>query len=435
MKVAVLGYGSQGISSVEYWQGLGHEVTVCDRSEDVLLPESVKCRLGKTYLKGLDKFDLLVRAPSIHPDKIVKANPDFPEILNKVTSNTSEFLDVCPTKNVIGVTGTKGKGTTSTLITGMLEEAGYRVHLGGNIGTPPLEMLKSNIKPDDWVVLELANFQLIDIKSSTPYAVCVMVEAEHQDWHSSVEEYIRVKQQLFRWQKEEDVAVYYGNSALSTQVVSVTRAKKIPYFKEPGAVIHHDKVMIDDTVICSVSHIRLIGKHNWQNVCAAVTLVWQITKDQAAIRNAIKYTVGLPFRLQFIRDLEGVSYYNDSFGTTPGTAIVAIQAFAQPKVIILGGSDKGSPYTELAKTVAGGNVKSVIAVGDTGPAISEALRAEGFNNITEGGNSMEKIVALARKQAEEDDIVLLSTGCASFGMFENYKDRGEQFTRAVESLS
>lgn len=199
MKVAVLGFGSQGISSVEYWQGRGHDVTVCDHAKDILLPGNASSRLGSNYLDGLDEFDVLVRSPSIHPRDIVKANPDAPEILNKVTSNTSEFLSVCPTKNIIGVTGTKGKGTTSTLITSMLEEAGYKVHLGGNIGAPPLEMLKNNINTEDWVVLELANFQLIDIKSSVPYAVCVMVEAEHQDWHTSVNEYIEAKQQLFRW--------------------------------------------------------------------------------------------------------------------------------------------------------------------------------------------------------------------------------------------
>ncbi len=435
MNVAVLGFGSQGASSLEYWQNKGHNVTVCDQNESLELPDGVAAQLGGGYLKGLDRFDLIVRSPSVHPRSITEANPESPDILNNVTTNTNEFMQVCPTRNIIGVTGTKGKGTTCTLITKMLEAAGHRIHLGGNIGTPPIEMLKNDIKRDDWVVLELANFQLIDIKHSPHIAVCLMVVSEHLDWHPSLNEYVEAKQQLFRWQKPEDLAIYYAGNELSSHIVSVTRGRKLPYYAEPGAIVRHDMISIDGTNICSVDEINLLGKHNWQNVCAAVTAVWQVTQDTEAIRTTVKTISGLPFRLEFVRKLQGVKYYNDSFGTTPETAIVAVEAFTEPKVLIVGGSDKGADYAGLAQAIVDNNVKAAITVGITGPVIAGHLRTLGFQNIVEGLTAMPEMVSKAHDLASSGDIVLLSTGSASFGLFKNYKDRGEQFSQAVQSLS
>ncbi len=244
-----------------------------------------------------------------------------------------------------------------------------------------------------------------------------------------------LKQQLFRWQKPEDFTIYYAKNPLSVQVVSGSKAKKIPYFEEPGAIVQNGRVVIGNTEICELSDIKLLGAHNWQNVCAAITAVWPVAKEPQAIRQAVKAFTGLPFRLEFIKEVNGVKFYNDSFGTTPETAIVAIKSYEPPKVLILGGSDKGAVYTKLAKAVANGNVKSVIAIGDTARAISEALRAEGFNNIVTGSEPMQQIVQHARKLASEGDIILLSTACASFGLFKNYQERGEQFNQAVRALS
>jgi len=209
MKIAILGYGSQGRAAYEYWRD-GNEITICDGNSKLELPTDVNTQLGADHLKGLERFDLLVRSPIVHPRAIVAANS--PDILAKVTTVTNEFLRVCPTKNVIGVTGTKGKGTTSTLIALMLEAAGHRVHLGGNIGIPPLDMLKNDIQPDDWVVLELANFQLIDLQHSPRIAVCLMVVPEHLDWHTDPAEYFAAKTQLFRWQTAEDFAIYFADN-------------------------------------------------------------------------------------------------------------------------------------------------------------------------------------------------------------------------------
>ena len=440
MKVAILGYGEQGRSAYEYWHSTDNEITVCDQNESAKLPKDVQKRLGSDYLKGLDQFDMIVRSPSVHPSDIVAANSV--SILEKVTTVTNEFFEVCPTKNIIGVTGTKGKGTTCTLIAKMLEASGKKTHLGGNIGIPPLDLLKNSVKPDDWVVLELANFQLIDIKYSPPIAVCLMVADEHLDWHADSNEYITAKQQLFRWQGEQDIAIYYAENDYSQHITSISKGQKIPYMKHPGADVIEKKIVVDGQIICDVSELKLLGKHNWQNVCASVTAVWpilgevewQISQAINTIQSVLTTFTGLEHRLELVRELDGVKYYDDSFGTVPETAIVAIEAFDRPKVVILGGSDKGSDYKQLAKTVKEHNVRKVLVIGKMAEKISQELRDIGFTDIEPGGDNMEAIVTKARSSAQPGDVVLLSTACASFGMFENYKDRGEQFQKVVNAL-
>lgn len=434
MNIAILGYGGQGKAAYKYWNKDNNVLTVCDKNTAVQLPEGAKAQLGDDYLSSLDKFDLLVRTPALHPSEILKANPQVPDILNKLTTVTNEFMLVCPSRNIIGVTGTKGKGTTSTLIARMLEAAGKVVHLGGNIGVPPLDMLKNNIQPDDWVVLELANFQLIDIKHSPHIGVCLMVVPEHLDWHSDVDEYIHAKQQMFRWQENSDIAIYFEQNPNSKKIAAAGKGKKIPYFQLPGAEVKHGAVCIDDQVICATNEIKLLGEHNWENVCAAVTAVWQITQDIPAIRSVLMEFSGLEHRLEFVKEINGVRYYDDSFGTTPETAIVALRSFAEPKVIILGGSDKGSNYDDLALAVMDGNITAVLTIGETGSKIADHLRRLGYKNIIEGGSTMPEIVATAHSVAKPGDVVLLSTASASFGLFENYKDRGDQFKRAVQLL-
>jgi len=434
MKIVILGYGEQGRSAYEYWQKPGNVITICDQNEqtELELPADAQKQLGKDYLQGLDQYDLIIRSPSVHPQDISDANS--PVTLNKVTTVTNEFLKVCPSKNIIGVTGTKGKGTTSTLIAKMLEAVGFKVHIGGNIGTPPLDMLKASIGPKDWVVLELANFQLIDLKFSAHIAVCLMVSPEHLNWHKDMQEYITAKQQLFIHQGIDDIAIYYALNDYSQHITSVSKGHKVPYMKHPGADVIENVVTIDGQQICNVSDLKLLGEHNWQNVCAAVTCVWQVTQDTRAMRSVLTSFTGLSHRLEFIREIGSVRYYDDSFGTTPETAIVAIEAFKEPKVVILGGSDKGATYEELAKTVKDNNVRKVVTIGDTAPSIKATLEKAGFHDIVEGGTTMEQIVKTTREQAQPGDIVLLSTGCASFGLFKNYKDRGKQFKTVVRSL-
>lgn len=432
MNIAILGFGLQGLSAYKYWSRPGNQITICDQDARIHAPEDTLQQLGDGYLQNLGRFDLIVRSPSVHPNDIVAANSA--EILAKVTTSTNEFMRVCPTKNIIGVTGTKGKGTTSTLITKMLEATGKVVHLGGNIGIPPLDHLQEDIQPDHWVVLELANFQLVDCKYSPPLALCLMVVPEHLNWHENMDEYITAKKQLFAHQKPSDTAIYYANNELSHQIASTSPGAKIAYYAEPGAFIRDNHIVIDNQEICHVDELKLPGRHNWQNACAAATVVWQAQQDIGAIRSVLTTFSGLEHRLEFVRTIGGVDYYDDSFATTPEASIVALQAFKQPKVIVLGGSDKGAVYEELARAVAAEDVRQVITIGDTGAAIGKALYDQGFTAVTPGGTAMPEIVQAAQDAAKKGDIVLLSPGCASFGLFGNYKERGEQFKLAVGAL-
>jgi UDP-N-acetylmuramoylalanine--D-glutamate ligase len=439
MKIAIVGFATEGVVSAAYFAAQGHSVTVCDQNTAVVVPETYETQLGDGYLANLDRFDVVVRSAGINPSVLLGVTPN---IESKITTAVDEFLRVCPTKNVIGITGTKGKGTTSTLTAKMLEAAGKTVWLGGNIGRSPLEFV-NEIKPDDWVVLELSSFQLCDVRHSPHIAVCLMVVPEHLNWHADMADYTSAKSRLFLQQNRDDVAIYFTENEISTEIASQGQGQKIPYFQTPGAFVENGTITISGAEICTTSELKLLGKHNWQNACAATTAIWQalqptipgeINTVKTAIRGVLTTFSGLEHRLEFVRELDGVSYYDDSFGTTPETAIVAIEAFAQPKVVILGGSDKGAPYDELARTVASNDVRKALLIGDQSGRIQAALERVGFRDFIPGGESMTAIITNARSSAEPGDVVLLSTGCASFGMFENYKDRGNQFKQVLQSL-
>lgn len=435
MKIAIVGYATEGVVSARYFADKGHEITVCDKNPNLAVPHEFGRQLGDTYLQDLDRFDLIVRSAGVHPAVITAHNPG---VVGKITTAVNEFLAHSPTHNTIGITGTKGKGTTSTLTAKILESHGRNVWLGGNIGRSPLEFI-DEVQSDDWVVLELSSFQLYDVKHSPHIAVCLMVVPEHLDWHESLEDYYHAKSNLFRAQKSDDVAIYYADSDTSKQIASSGDGQLIPYFADPGAkVCEHDQIEIEKTTkICHVSELKLLGTHNWQNVCAAITAAWQAgCREPEKIKQAVVNFTGLPHRLELVRTFRDVSYYDDSFGTTPETAAVAIRAFAQPKILILGGSDKGATYDQLARAICGSGVKHVVLIGETGPTIEKALLKAGYSGgKTVGLQSMRDIVNACSENAEPHDVVLLSPACASFDMFKNYKDRAEQFTKAVLLLS
>jgi len=431
MNIAIVGFAIEGRVSAEYWAALGHAVTVCDRDSEIVVPSDYTQQLGDNYLHDLDRFDVIVRSAGIHPNLLLADNPS---IEPKITTAINEFLRACPTKHTIGITGTKGKGTTSTLTAKMLEAAGKKVWLGGNIGRSPLEFI-DGIKPDDWVVLELSSFQLIDLKHSPHIATCLMVVPEHLNWHADMDEYVEAKSRLFECQTSDDFAIYFCDNALSCSISLAGAGKKIPYYKSPGAWVNGNMVTIDGAEVCTTDELKLLGKHNWQNICAAITTAWQAgLRDIDAMRSVVTTFTGLEHRLEFVREIDSVKYYDDSFGTTPETAIVAIEAFPQPKVVILGGSDKGAAYDDLAKAVAENNVRQALLIGDQATKIREALDRAGFAAYLDGGTAMTEMIANARSAAKPGDIVLLSTGCASFGLFKDYKDRGDQFKQVVQSL-
>lgn len=431
MKVAIVGFATEGVVSASYWHELGHTVTICDQNEGLEVPEVYQKQLGPDYAKNLDRFDIVVRSAGIHPKILLEHNP---AIANKITTNIEEFMRVSSSRNIIGVTGTKGKGTTSTLIHKMLQAAGKTSHLGGNIGIAALSLLP-DIKLEDYVVLEVSSFQLEDFKGPSPHiGVCIMVVPEHLNWHANMNEYLSAKSKLFSTQSEDDYAIYFSQNENSEKIAGAGAGKKLPYFKTPGAFVNNGTIEIEETPVCKTSDIKLLGKHNWQNACAAVTAVWQITPDVDAISSVLHSFSGLEHRLEFVREFNGASYYDDSFATTPETAIAAIQAFDQPKVLILGGSGKGIPLDAITEEVAKSNVRHIITIGDMAGTINDLLHKNGVTNISTGPTTMTEIIEIAKNHAEPGDIVLLSTGCASFGLFKDYKDRGNQFKAAVRAL-
>jgi UDP-N-acetylmuramoylalanine--D-glutamate ligase len=453
MKIGIVGWGLEAQSAFRHF-GPEHEYLIVNESAQDNFPtesDKVKVRFlaaqapagiggqvtDLSYLKGIEACDKIIYQPTAY-FSLKKAFDDKPDFWAKATTAYDIFFEECPTKNIIGVTGSKGKGTTSTLISMMLEAAGKTVHLGGNIGTPILDLLPK-IRPDDWLVWELANFQLKPASYSPHIAVCLMIVPEHLDWHPDMEDYVEAKANLFRHQKPDDIAIYFENNDYSKQIAGYSPGHKIPYFEGPGALVRSDgKIVVgeEETEVISRREVKLLGEHNLENICAAVTAVWQVTQNIEAMRQVLRDFSGLEHRLEFVRKLDAVDYYDDSFGTTPETVLVALKAIIQPAVLILGGHDKGLDYKELIDEISGQErVRHVITIGMIGPRLAQMLREHHFTAITENLKSMPQIVAEARARAQPGDAVLLSCGTSSFGMFNDYKDRGDQFKAAVQALS
>jgi UDP-N-acetylmuramoylalanine--D-glutamate ligase len=430
MKVVVLGYGIEGQASAAYWQQQGHEVSVRDANDQINAPEGFELRTGQDYLNDLEGFDLIVRTQSVRPWLITEANPGLSE--DKITTSINEFLKQCPAP-VIGVTGTKGKGTTSALITAILKAAGKTVWLGGNIGTSPLDFL-DQINPEGYVVLELSSFQLMDTRHSPQTAVMLMIAPDHMDWHRSMGEYMAAKANIFKYQQPSDRAIYNACNLYSLRAGEKAPSNQVPFHASGSVWVENGQIRCGDHTICSVDEVGLRGRHNWDNICAAIGATWPIVQDANLIAQVVRQFTGLEHRLQKVGDVNGATYYDDSFSTNPETTVAALQAFTRPKVVILGGSDKGADYSRLAEEVMHNNVRTAILIGATAPQIKAALDKVGFDQIELGTPQMGEIVQLAASKAEVGDVVLLSPGCASFGLFANYKDRGNQFQEAVKVL-
>lgn len=437
MNVAILGFDREGQASYDYFVSGGHTVTICDQQADKVIPEGGLAVLGEQYLDDLERFDLLVRTPGMKPQQILGKNPT---VAHKITSGSNEFFKVCPTRNIIGVTGTKGKGTTSVLITKMLEASGKTVHLGGNIGNAAMAILP-NIRPNDWVVLELSSFQLIDLQASPHIAVCLMVAPEHLDWHAGLEEYITAKEQLFARQLPGDVAVYYYGNELSQRIAHAGEAQKVAYFHNPGAEVIDGAIVIDGQEICRTDELKLLGQHNWQNACAAVTAVWYaaqtVTGQIVAMRSVLTSFSGLPYRIEFRRKVNGIGYYNDSFASAPPAPIAAMQAITGPKVMIIGGFDRNLDLWELTSAIAANasQLRNVLLIGAAQERLATALTNSGYTTFTRSdATTMAGVVQQATILAMEGDTVVLSPGFPSFDMFINFEDRGQQFNQAVDAL-
>jgi UDP-N-acetylmuramoylalanine--D-glutamate ligase len=406
---------------------------VCDQDEKKKVPATVATHLGPGYLKNLDQFDLVIRTAGMNPAAILKANPTLGD---KLTTTVNEFIRAYPSRNVIGVTGTKGKGTTCTLITEMLKAAGKDAYLGGNFGISPFDFLPK-ITKDTWTVLELSSFMLHDLTHSPHIGVCLMVQPEHLDWHGNKDAYFAAKANLFKYQQPDDVAIYYADNVVSHKIASTSPGDKIAYYDEPGAYIHDDKIMIDQTVLCKTSELKLLGKHNWQNVCAAVTAVWQVTQAPDAIRKVLTTFTGLPNRLELVREVKGVTYYNDSFASDPYATEAAINAIPGRKVLIVGGYERMLPLEQFAKTIVAHkkDIRSVVLIGASAERVAQAFQKAGYTGYeTTAAKTMPEIVGIAQELAERGDAVVLSPGFASFDLFTNFEVRGQAFREAVHAL-
>jgi UDP-N-acetylmuramoylalanine--D-glutamate ligase len=429
MKIALLGYGVEGQSAYEYLSRhySDAEFVVYDEqtSAKAPIPEGVKFRGGVKDFHDIDA-DLVMRTPPIAPDRI--------STRGKISSTTALFFEQCPAP-IIGVTGSKGKGTISSLIAHILQTSGKTVHLVGNIGVASLAEL-DEIQPHDIVVFEMSSFQLWDMQLSPKVAVVGMIEPDHLDIHASFEEYIAAKQNIARWQTTEDAIVYHPTNQYSEKIAQCSPGKKVRYATPEGAYIRDDNLFINDQKICSVKEIIIPGQHNLENICAALTASWVYVQDVAAAHKAITTFKGLPHRIEFVRELNGVKYYDDSFASAPSATVVAVQAFVEPKIVILGGYDKKVDLEPMVKNLVGQNIKKILLIGQTGPRLAELFRqydkAEWIDEL--GTATMETIVQRAKGRAAASDIVLLSPSCASFDMFRNFKERGEQFQAAVNAL-
>ena len=434
MNIAILGFDTEGHSSYEYFLAQGHELTILDQDLAKVVPTAAAAVLGPDYLANLDRFDLIVRTAGLPPRLIFAANPDLDPA--KVTTQVNEFFKVCPTKNTIGVTGTKGKGTTSTLITQMLQAAGLDVQLAGNIGLPALDILPQ-LSADSWVVLELSSFQLSDCRYSPHIAVCLMVQPEHLNWHDDFADYKHAKQQIVSHQTSNDITVYYDQNDNSKELTAISSGRRIPYMASPGAVIINDALTIAEQVICEVSELRMLGDYNWQNACAATTVVWQVIQNIAAIESVLISFTGLPFRIERRREVDGVTYYNDSYASGGDASSAAIKAIHQPKVMIIGGYDRQLDLTNFAEVVAkeAPTIRKVLLIGQSAKKMASNLETAGFTNYTQSdATTMSQIVAAAKDLALPGDAIVLSPGFASFDMFKNFEDRGIQFNEAVANL-
>lgn len=430
-KIAIIGGGVEGLSNYRYFVAQKETaITILDQKPvDKKLFPLAQFVTGPHYLDNLAEYDLIVRSPGIHLNKI-KAPA------NKITSNTREFFAHCPAP-IIGVTGTKGKGTTSTLIAKFLAADGKNVHLVGNIGASALDELPK-IKSVDWVVYELSSFQLIDVTQSPHIAVHLMIEPDHLDVHTDMQEYINAKANIFAYQKPNDIAVYYeANAEIAKSAQLSAATTKIAYNRNSTNLdcvrVQNGQILYKNTPVASVDSIALVGEHMLDNICAAIAATFNLVTNKGVYETVLRQFTGLDHRLQPVGTKNEVLYIDDSISTIPSTAIAAIRAFKEPKIIILGGSDKGSEYDDLAAEIANNNIKQVFLLGRMKDKIAEALNIHNYAHY-KLVDTLEQAVELAANSAQKGDVVLLSPACASFDMFSGYSERGQRFAEAVKSL-
>ena len=409
MKIALLGYGKEGQAAEKYFKTKYQNATF-DVFENET-PEQIKARDYSSY-------DIILRSPSIPPLK-----------LENESSLTRYFFDHCPCP-IIGVTATKGKGTTCSFIKSLLDAENQDAYLVGNIGTPAIEIL-DELKPDSIVVYEMSSFQLWDLEKSPHIAIVGHLEPDHLNVHRDYDDYLSAKANICRYQTPNDFCIYYRDNSDSAKITQNSKAQKIPY---PFEIPQNIK-----------DAITLPGEHNQNNCIAALAAAachLNISPDeylithQTQILTGLKNFKGLPHRLEYLRELNQVKYYDDNFSTNPASTRVAVNSFPDSNlVIIIGGRDKTNyeDLPEIYDILQSKNIQEIILMGESGHELAKRYQDDRFTLV----ESLEEAIDAAREYAEKNKpaIVLMSPSAASFDMFKNVYDRGDQFKNLILSLN
>ncbi len=435
--VGVIGIGISNRPLIKYLADAGACVTAYDRKTEEQLgdiveeleAQGVKLVLGENYLDDLSG-DIIFKTPGMRYD--------IPELLKLkeqgsiITSEMEVFFEICPAK-LIAVTGSDGKTTTTTLIYTMLKEAGYTAHLGGNIGTP-LMTKAEEMSDSDYAVLELSSFQLHTMKKSPHIAVITNITPNHLDWHTDYQEYIDAKKNIMLYQNEEDILVTNAGNEETKKIGVEASGACRTFSAKCDAFVHlkGDIICCGEEEILNVNDIKIPGKHNVENYMTAIAAVYDIVgKD--IINKVARNFGGVPHRIELVRTIDGVRYYNSSIDSSPNRTINTLNVFSEPVVLIAGGKDKGIPYDEIGEPIVN-HVKTLILIGATSKVIDAAVKKTGKSVPTFFVDTYEKAVALARESATSGDVVLLSSASTSFDMFNNFEERGNLFKELVNKL-
>jgi len=438
--IAIIGLGVSNVPLLYYLHDLGCNVTVFNtkKLDEELILKIEECGyeyyIGEDVLSNLSGYDIIFRSPSVLPTRseIVKAKEEG----SYITSEVREVLNLCPCK-VVGITGSDGKTTTTTLINLVLEANGYKTFLGGNIGTPLFTKI-GEMTENDIVVLELSSFQLMDFDISPDISVITNISENHLDIHKDFLEYIESKKNIFKHQNNNGILVtnldnditnkFVGNG--ETRYFSRSSKLKEGFYTDGKYIYYNEKVIID------AKDIKLRGIHNYENICTALSAVIDLIDLDKSI-DAIKNFNGVEHRLEFIREINGVKWYNDSVSSSPTRTIAGLYSYSEDIVLIAGGYDKNLDYTPIAKPILD-KVTKLILLGDTKEKIYDAvvnLNKEVNKDIEiYKCNSLKEVVDKALEVSNSNEIVLFSPASASFDMFKNFADRGLQFKELVNNI-
>ena len=445
-KVAVVGIGISNTPLIRRLLQAGIAVTACDQKAreqigslaEELEEMGAQLKLGPTYLEDLDQ-DVIFRSPGIRPDI-----PPFQKARDRgacITSEMEVFFQVCPCP-IIAVTGSDGKTTTTSLIAQMLKNAGYTVHLGGNIGKPLLAEVEA-MQADDIAVLELSSFQLMTLGQSPKIAVVTNLSPNHLDVHTSMDEYREAKEAIFRYQKAGDVAVFNRDNEETYAMSQKAKGEVIlfsRYSLDYGVFVKDGVIYLSDQKgehqLFATGEILIPGQHNVENYLAAIAAVHDLVSPQVMEETA-KTFPGVEHRIELVRTLNDVRYYNDSIASSPTRTIAGLHSFSQKVILIAGGYDKKIPFEELGEEICR-HVKTVVLNGHTAAKIQTAIIAapsygEGQPEIIMAADFQDAVLH-AHKRAEPGDEVILSPACASFDQFPNFAERGRAFKQLVNNL-